>query len=346
VETFWFCGLVGLLTVYVVLDGFDLGAGIVSLLAARSDEDRRAIARSIGPFWDGNEVWLVAAGGTLFVAFPTLYASALSGFYLPLMIVLWLFILRAVGLEFGHRLADPMWQQFWEKVFAGSSLLLVFFLGVALGNVVRGVSFDADGGFFEPLWTSFLPRENTGVLDGYTVLTGISAVAALTLQGGLWVAWRTTGDLAERAGQIAQAALWVVGALTLLLTAVTMLLQPLVPDHLLAAPVGFVFPVTAVAGLLLVALARAARKPGHAFVGSSIYLIGMMASAAFGLYPYVLPPLGNNAQGLTVANAAAPDAALRLAMWWWIPGMLLATSYTVFVYWKLWRSGSGDEDGY
>jgi cytochrome d ubiquinol oxidase subunit II len=144
-ETTWFCFVAVMIAMYVVLDGFDLGAGIVHLLVARTDAERRAILGSIGPVWDGNEVWLLAAGGTLYFAFPALYASSFSGFYLPLMIVLWLLILRGTSIEFRNHIQSLVWQPLWDAVFAGSSALLAVFFGAALGNVVRGVPLDASG---------------------------------------------------------------------------------------------------------------------------------------------------------------------------------------------------------
>src|SRR5213594_1714216 len=134
-ETIWFCLVAAMIAVYVVLDGFDLGAGIVHLLVAKSDSERRLVLRSIGPVWDGNEVWLLAAGGTLYFAFPALYASSFSGFYLPLMIVLWLLILRGIAIEFRAHLDGPLLKPFWDVVFAVASGLLALFYGTALGNV-------------------------------------------------------------------------------------------------------------------------------------------------------------------------------------------------------------------
>src|SRR4051812_43530487 len=144
-ETTWFLIVALTLTIYVVLDGFDLGAGLVHLWAARTPEDRAAVIRAVGPVWDGNEVWLLASGGALFVAFPLLLATAFSGFYLPLMILLWLLTGRALGIEFRHQLHHPAWTQFWDVAFSISSGLLALFLGVALGNVIRGVPFGPDG---------------------------------------------------------------------------------------------------------------------------------------------------------------------------------------------------------
>src|SRR5258705_10678668 len=137
-EAIWFCLVALMLTGYVVLDGYDIGAGIIHLLVARSDLERRQILQSIGPFWDGNEVWLVAGGGTLFFAFPALYASSFSGFYLPLMMVLWLLILRGIGIDFRRHLDTPVWRGFFDGVFFLSSALLTIFFGAALGNVIRG----------------------------------------------------------------------------------------------------------------------------------------------------------------------------------------------------------------
>src|SRR5690349_12440970 len=152
-ETIWFIIVAVMLTAYVVLDGFDLGAGIIYLVAARNTRERRAVLGAIGPVWDGNEVWLLSAGGTLYFAFPQLYASSFSGFYLPLMLVLWLLIGRALGLELRSHAGDPLIGELCDTIFMVSSLLLPVFFGAALGNVIRGVPLDNEATFFLPLWT-------------------------------------------------------------------------------------------------------------------------------------------------------------------------------------------------
>jgi hypothetical protein len=207
-ETFWFVAVALMLTVYVVLDGFDLGAGIIHHVAAKTEAERRGILRAIGPVWDGNEVWLIAAGGTLFFSFPVLYAASFSGFYLPLMMVLWLLMLRALGIELRGHVDDPLWRRFWDFTFAGSSAALAMFLGAALGNVIRGVPLGAERVFFEPLWTDFLPIGRTGILDWYTVLTGIVAFAALAVHGANYIALKTEGSVQMRARQVGQRAGW------------------------------------------------------------------------------------------------------------------------------------------
>ncbi|HAX42795.1 MAG TPA: cytochrome d ubiquinol oxidase subunit II, partial [Solibacterales bacterium] len=153
----WFCIVAVMIAMYVVLDGFDLGAGIVHLGVARNEDERRMVLKSIGPVWDGNEVWLLAGGGALYFAFPALYASSFSGFYLPLMIVLWLLILRGISVEFRNHIDNRIWKPLWDTVFCFSSALLAIFFGAALGNVVRGVPLNANGDFFLPLWTNFQP---------------------------------------------------------------------------------------------------------------------------------------------------------------------------------------------
>src|SRR5215469_2371443 len=213
--TLWFILVAWMLIMYILLDGFDLGAGIIHLLVAHSNRERRLVLLAIGPVWDGNEVWLIAAGGTLFFSFPLLYASSFSGFYLPLIIVLWLLMGRGVAIELRSRIADPVWISFWDGIFFLSSSLLAIFFGVALGNVIRGVPLNSQGYFFEPLWTDFNPfSANTGILDWYTILTGLLAFAVLLTHGANYIAVKTEGVLNERARRIS-----LVGWLTTILLA-------------------------------------------------------------------------------------------------------------------------------
>src|SRR6202051_2441969 len=195
----WFWIVALMLAAYVVLDGFDLGVGIVYLFVAETEQERQLTLRSIGPVWDGNEVWLLAAGGTLFFAFPLLYASAFSGFYLPLMIVLWLLVLRALNLQARRQLNHARWRALFDGVFAFASALLALFFGAALANVVRGLPLGADDYFFLPLWTNWRTGPNPGILDWYTVTGGLLAVVALAMHGALYLALKTEGDLEQRA---------------------------------------------------------------------------------------------------------------------------------------------------
>lgn len=331
--TLWFCLLAFMLTAYVVLDGFDHGTGALHLYVARTDEERRLVLRSIGPVWDGNEVWLVAGGGTLYFAFPRLYASSFSGFYLPLIIVLWLLVLRGISIEFRSHLESPVWKPFWDVIFSGASLLLAVFFGAALANVVRGVPLDADGFFFNPLWTTFSPGDaQTGILDWYTVVVGATAAVVLMVHGAYWIAYKTEGEVQARA-RSAVTPLWILAVLgTAGTTVATFVVQPLVLQGLAARPWGWIFPALALGGLFSAfALGRKGRD-GAAFLAWAGYLVGMMASVAVGLYPYVLPAVGDPTHALTVQNAAAPAYGLKVGLAWWIPGILLALGYFTFLY--------------
>src|SRR5438034_1128459 len=247
--TIWFWLVAIMIAMYVLLDGFDLGAGAIHLLVAKTDEERRQVLASIGPVWDGNEVWLIATGGTLYFAFPTLYASAFSGFYLPLMIVLWLLILRGSSIELRNHIKSVVWGPLWDFLFCASSLLLAVFFGAALGNVVRGVPLDSSGYFFEPLWTDFRLGDETGILDWYTILVGVLALLALMMHGGLWVQMKTSGEVSRRAKRVAGRAWWGVGALLAIVTALALRMQPQVKENIITLPPGFCFPVCLVVGM-------------------------------------------------------------------------------------------------
>ena len=345
-ETLWFVLVAGMLAAYVVLDGFDLGAGALHLFVARSDDERRRVPRSIGPVWDGNEVWLVAAGGALFCAFPTLYATAFSGFYLPLMMVLWLLIGRACAIEFRHQIRGAPWQPFWDAIFGVSSALLALVLGVALGNVVRGVPLGPDGTFFAPLWTDFLPRGQAGILDGYTLTVGLAALASLAMHGGLWIALKTDGLLQARARRAAALA-WAVAAFLVAAAGVlTALVQPHALHRFRAAPLGALLPLAAALALGAVAWFLRRDRDRAAFLCSAAFLVSMFATAAFSVWPFVLPSTLDPARGLTLFRAAAGGKGLAVALAWWIPGMGLATAYFVFLYRKFAGKTTLEDEGY
>ena len=332
IETVWFALVAIMMAGYVVLDGFDLGAGIVHLFVARGEGQRQQVLRSIGPVWDGNEVWLLAGGGTLYFAFPALYSAAFSGFYLALMLVLWLLILRGISIELRSHIEDPIWKPFWDLIFGVSSALLAVLYGAALGNVIRGVPLDAGGYFFLPLWTNLQPGRDAGIVDWYTLLAGAAAFAALAMHGCYWVVLKTAGELQERSRSFAARIWWVVALLTALVTIFSFRLQPNIAKEFAERPWGAVFPLLAVAGLAGTALLSPRRRDLECFLCSCLYLTGMLTSAAFGVFPYVLPSNTAPENGLTVWNAAAASYGLYIGLAWWIPGMLLAATYSVIVY--------------
>ena len=238
----WFAIISVMLTVYVILDGFDLGAGALHLFLGRTDEERRKIIRSIGPVWDGNEVWLLATGGVLYFVFPQLYASSFSGFYLPLMMVLWLLMLRAIGLEFRTHVNDPIWASFFDGIFSFGSLLLAIFYGAALGNVVRGLPLGPDHYFFLPLWSNWSVGPHPGVLDWYTVLTGVVALVALSVHGANYIVVKTDGELNARARKTSLVLTPVLLLLTLVSLFATLSIRPGLACQLQRAAGGIPYP--------------------------------------------------------------------------------------------------------
>lgn len=342
-ETIWFIFVALMIAVYVLLDGFDLGAGTIHLFAARDDRERRMIIRAIGPVWDGNEVWIIAAGGTLFFAFPLLYASGFSGFYLPLIIVLWLLMFRGLSIELRTHVDHPMWASFWDAMFfIGSSLLSIFY-GVALGNVVRGVPLNEKGNFFQPLWTDFSPfSQNPGILDWYTVLIGLLALTTLIVHGANFIAVKTENELSTRSRKIARA-FWVATVvLTILATVTTFYVRPQMLESFNERPYGYILPAIAVAGLAGIGYFNFKEQDRAAFLSSGAYIIGMLTSNVFGLYPNVLPGV-NPDNSLTIYNAASSHYGQSVGLIWWSIGMVFAAIYFILIY-RLFRGKVRLED--
>src|SRR3954453_570610 len=204
--TVWFVLLALMITVYVVLDGFDLGVGALLRLLGRNDAERAQAIEAVGPVWSGNEVWLIAAGGVLFLAFPAAYAAAFSGMYFGLILVLWLLIGRGLGLELRHQIEHPLWHTACDTVFWLASAALAFVFGAALGNVVRGVPLGPDGYFHMSLFD---------LLNWYALLVGLFGLVALAHHGAAYLAFRARGELAVRARSWQGPLFWATVALTL-----------------------------------------------------------------------------------------------------------------------------------
>jgi cytochrome d ubiquinol oxidase subunit II len=331
-EIVWFAIVAFMIAMYAILDGFDLGAGILHRWIGRTNEERRTILNAIGPVWDGNEVWLLAAGGSLYLAFPLLYASSFSGFYLPLMIVLWLLMLRGLGIELRHQVDHPMWRSFWDAVFAiGSSLLAIFF-GAALGNVVRGVPLRDDGYFFEPLWTTFTVVPDAGILDWFTVLMGLVAFFTLMMHGANYLAMKTDGPLHARARRAAAIAWWSVTGTSIAAVVATFSIHPELWSNYAAHGWGIIFPLAGVAGLIGSWHYRVRGRDARAFLSSALFIGAMLASTAFGFFPRVLPASTGPEFTLTVYNTATSRYGMIAGLGWWICGMVLVAGYFAFVY--------------
>lgn len=332
-EIFWFVAVAYMLTMYVVLDGFDLGAGILYLVVGKDAAERDLVHRAIGPVWDGNEVWLIAGGGVLYLAFPLLYASSFSGFYLPLMIVLWLLMLRGLGIEMVHHGSHHLWRAFWDGSFAVGSVLLSIFFGAALGNVVRGVPLNEEGYFFEPLWTTFTVQPEAGILDWFTVLMGLVSFFTLTAHGANFLAMKIEGPVRDRSRKYAAAAWWGTALCSIAALAGTWSIRPGIWENFVHHPWGCLFPVVALAGLAGMMAFNRSGSDRNAFLSSSAFIAGMMASTAFALFPVVLPSSGDPSLSLTVYNTKSGDYALGVGVTWWIIGMAgIIASFTYLFY--------------
>jgi cytochrome d ubiquinol oxidase subunit II len=328
----WFLLVAFMITAYVVLDGFDLGVGVLHLFVARTEQERGLLIRTVGPVWDGNEVWLVAGGGTLYFAFPLLYASGFSGFYLPLMIVLWLLILRGIGIEFRMHLDSPVWRGFFGGSFGIASLLLTVLYGAALGNVIRGVPLQRDGYFFLPLWTDWKTGPQPGILDWYTVITGLTALVALALHGANYAALKTTGELNLRSRRAATLLWPVLVTVTVISLVATLYVRPSLLENYRRAPILCAIPVLVAVSLFGIwSMGRSSNEQG-AFLSSCAYLVFMIAGAAAAVYPNLLLSTTDPALSITIFNAHSGEHSLAIGLIWWSFGMAIAIAYVIFVY--------------
>jgi cytochrome d ubiquinol oxidase subunit II len=330
--TAWFVLLGFMLIVYVVLDGFDLGSGALHLFVARRDDERRTVLAAIGPLWNGNEVWLLAAGGLLVFAFPRAYAVAFSGFYLPLVLVLWLLILRGISIEFRSHQANPLWRQFFDAVFALSSAVLALVLGVALGNVLRGVPIDAGGSFAAPLFTNFGITGDLGAIDWYTLSVGVFALVVLAAHGAMFLRWKTEGEVHARATRLARRTWPAVAALALAVTFETACVSPALFARFGARLGLWVLPMAAVGGIVAVFVALARGWELGGFLASALVITALLGISAGALYPLILPSSIDPAFSIDIDGAANEHAGLVIGLTWWIPSILLAAGYFTYVF--------------
>ncbi len=313
-----FCLIAAMLSVYTLLDGYDLGAAASTPLVAKTRAERSAIVESIGPFWSGNEVWLVAAGGTLFALFPQVYAVSFSGFYLPFIVVLWLLMFRGMAIELRSHLPGEMWMDFWDVAFSVSSLLLILLLGVALGNLVRGLPLDANGYFLGTF---------SMLLNPYATMVGVLAVLALVQHGLAYVAHNVEGRLGERALRSIGRVWWLVLLAYVAVTATT------IADHrgdLASAPLAIAASVAALASLVTVRVSVQRRRPASAFWSSVVFVAGILVAAAATMYPYLIRPYPGAVGGLTIFQAPPPSiTALSLVIA--SAGLVAVVAYSLFV---------------
>jgi len=351
-QGFAFWVLAFMLTAYAVLDGFDFGAGIVHLFVARSDAERQRILEAIGPLWDGNEVWLVASGGLFFFAFPRAYAAAFGGLYLPLMMVLWLLVVRGMAIKVRSMLENPLWRAGWDAAFAFASACMAIVLGVALGNVVRGLPLDASGYFHEDLF----PSTNgalAGAIDFFTGLFGVFALIVLAAHGATFLAWKTSAELGRRSRKAAQW-LWSIAlAVGTFATFVTARVEPLYFQRVVERPWLWLLALAAVASATIAILStrsegiasrevRSKRRELSAFLASCAFIASMLLGTAGGLYPTILRSTVSSAFTLDAFNASSSRSSLLAGLLLLGPALLAAVAYFAYLF----RTFRGKAEGH
>ena len=321
--TIWFILVGVLLTGYAVLDGFDLGIGALHLFTSK-DQERRVMINAIGPVWDGNEVWLVTGGGAMFAAFPNVYATVFSGFYLALMLLLASLIFRAVAIEFRSKQPMHWWRQMWDIGFAGGSILSSLLIGTALGNIAWGVPVDANGEFAG----TFL-----GLLTPYPLLVGVTTVALFMMHGAIYGVLKTEGELHDKLRRWAMNSIifFVISAVTL--TMATLLFVPHMAARVREHP--WLFSV-ALANMLAIAnIPREFHRgnDGVAFLSSCAAIVTLMALFALNLFPYLVYSLPHPENSLTIYNAASSPKTLGIMLLIAGIGVPVVVAYTISIYW-------------
>jgi len=332
----WFFLVAVLLTVYVILDGFDLGAGVLYPFIAKGEDEKSVVRAAIGPFWDGNEVWLLTGAGAIFAAFPMVYAMTFSGFYLAIMLVLFGLIIRAVSLEFRHR--DGSWSAVWDGTFFLGSLVPALLVGVALGNVIRGVPLDTQGNYIGSFWD---------LLNPYSLLVGVTGLALLTQHGAAWLSIKAEGDLQERAWKWRKASFWVCAVLAIATSVATIVAVPRASDLVFGRPAGWLFLAVALIGILYTVYAMYMKSSAlQSFVGSAIIIIGFAGIAAVGNFPDMVPARGTPpATSLTVERAASGHLTLLVMLILALVFVPIVLLYTALIYKTFWgKTKAADAD--
>jgi cytochrome d ubiquinol oxidase subunit II len=321
-NTVWFVLIGVLLTGYAILDGFDLGVGVLHLFA-RSEEERRLHINAIGPVWDGNEVWLLTGGGALFAAFPVVYATVFSGFYLALMLVLVALIFRAVSFEFRGKVAAAGWRRFWDLAFGVGSLVPAVVFGVAVGNILRGLPFDAQGNLQVTL---------LGLLNPYALVIGVLSLAMFLMHGATYLTLKTGGALQDRMAALA-GRLWAAYVVMFVVASIaTFAAAPWLFRGAGPSPLTWVCAAALLAAEYVLPVALKERRFGRAFAASCVAIAAQIGLAAVALFPRLVPARPDLARSLTIYNASSTPRTLTTMLIIALVGMPFVVAYTAIIY--------------
>ena len=327
----WYAAVSFMLIAYVILDGRNFGAGMLHWFVARTAEERRQVIAAMGPLWSWHEVWLVGFGGALVAVFPRLMASAFSGYYLALILILWCLILRGISIEVGGHINDRLWQGFWDFVFALSNLLLAILFGAAAGNLARGVPLDAQGNFSMAFFTDFGVHGNVGLLDWYTVSVAVFAVCLLAAHGATYLVLKTEGPVHDRSAAFAKYLWAAVVPLFVVISIESFFVRPDVPERAVHNPVCWIGLLVAAAGTAILISSFSARTEIRAFLASNFLIVGLLATGGAAIFPVMLHSTLAPENSLSAYTVAANHTALVVASIWWPIGFALAITYFVFI---------------
>lgn len=328
----WYAILTLTLAAYAIMDGWNIGCGVVQFLVAKGPAERRLVISAIGPLWTWHEVWLVAAGGVLFVAFPSVLSVALPGFYLAVFVLLWCLVGRGLSLEFGGHLDDPLWRTFWDVAFAVVNLLIAILLGAALGNIVRGVPLGASGRFSLAFFTDFRPRGEVGILDWYTFVVALFTVVCVAAHGASYLVWKTEGAVHDRSVGLARGLWLAVFVLMPAITMATALVRPELFNEMLRRPLAWLAVGAAVCGSLAIVTGQRRGKEGLAFAGGCAFIAGLLGAAAASVFPVMLHSTFAPTYSIDAYAGAVRGPGLGLATVWWPVALALSIAYCAFVF--------------
>lgn len=320
----WFIILNVLLIGYAILDGFDLGVGILHPFVAQTDQERRLVMNSIGPLWDGNEVWLVTFGGALFAMFPNAYASIFSAFYLPFVLLLFALIFRAISLEFRSKRANPLWRNFWDILFFTGSTLAAFLFGVAVGAVMQGLKLSELGDYEGTL---------LDMLSGFSISVGLFTVALLAMHGSIYLYLKTEGDLQQRLFNWMKRTYYMFLALFVFVTLWSVFFVPASLQHFGEYPILWLVPVLNILAIANIPRALKKQKPFYAFINSCCVISALVFLFSAALFPDLLPASNNPALSINIYNAASSTLTQKIGLIIVAIGMPMVISYTILIYW-------------
>jgi cytochrome d ubiquinol oxidase subunit II len=328
----WYAILTFMLLTFVVLEGLDIGAGLLQFVVGKTEGERRLVISAIGPLWSWHEVWLVGFGGTLMLAFPNILASSFAGCYLALFLLLWALVLRGISIEVSGRIEDAMWRAAWHFIFVFSNLLLAILIGAALGNLLRGVPLVADGQFALAFFTDFTPRGRVGILDWFTVSVAFFMLMTLAAHGATALVLKTEGPVRDRSLRIAGSLWkWVV-ALLVIITIESWWVRPGLFSGISQKPFVWLGLIGVVGGIATVFIGFRNKREMLAVVGSGAFIAGLIIAGAASMFPVMLYSTLAPEDSLSAYQNAAAGHGLAVALVWWPIAFILAVVYFLFIY--------------